>query len=91
MMMVLEVAGEATPTRSRPERHPNSNPSYIISACLVSLHLTVTNHRRLLESGVGRTGAFIVIVMVCSGSVDTHIPPSIYPLPLSSGSGAGCG
>ena len=34
MMMVLEVADEAPPppTRSRPEPHPNSNPSYIISA-----------------------------------------------------------
>ena len=42
MMMVLEAAGEATPTRSRPERHPNSNPSYIISAYLLSLYLTVT-------------------------------------------------
>ena len=48
MMMVLEVAGEATPTRSRPERHPKSNPSYIISACCRGLLHRVTNHRRLL-------------------------------------------
>ena len=49
MMMVLEVAGEATPPPlSRLERHPNLNPSYIISAyCAVLLH-RVTNHRRLL-------------------------------------------
>ena len=41
MMMVLEVADEAPPppTRSRPEPHPNSNPSYIISAFFLSLSL----------------------------------------------------
>ena len=42
MMMVLEVAGEATPTLSRPERHPNSNPSYIISAYCGGLPHIVT-------------------------------------------------
>ena len=50
-MMVLEVAGEdppPPPRLSRLERHPNLNPSYIISACLRSLYLTVTHHRHLL-------------------------------------------
>ena len=48
MILVVEVAGEDTPPLSRLERHPNFNPSYIISACLLSLSHTVTNHRRLL-------------------------------------------
>ena len=48
MILVIEVADEATPPLSRLERHPNLNPSYIISTLLGSLHLTVTTHRRLL-------------------------------------------
>ena len=45
MILVAEVEGEATPaapTRPRPETHPNSNPSYIISAFSLSLSLTHT-------------------------------------------------
>ena len=64
MMMVLEVAGEATPTRSRPERHPNSNPSYIISALVTLYTHRVTDHHHLLSGVMGaRLGTVIVMVL----------------------------
>ena len=90
-ILVAEVAGEAPPTLSRPERHSILNLSYIISAYCGGLYLTVTDHRRPLQIGVGMYDGFVGIVMVCTGSSYGPSPPiPTHPL-LSSGLGAGLG
>ena len=83
--------GRGPTTRSRPELHQKSEPSYIISALLGSIHLTVTDHRRPLPSGVGMYDGSLGIVMICFSSSYGPSPPiPTHPL-LSSGSGAGLG
>ena len=67
MMMVLEVADEATPTpiRPRPEMALNSNPLILYGGgfprCVCHTHTRVTSHRPLPSGvSVGRRGRVIV-------------------------------
>ena len=88
---LLKSRARPPPTLSRPERHSILNLSYIISAYCGGLYLTVTDHRRPLQIGVGMYDGFVGIVMVCTGSSYGPSPPiPTHPL-LSSGLGAGLG
>ena len=88
---LLKSRARPPPTLSRPERHSILNLSYIISAYCGGLYLTVTDHRRPLQIGVGMYDGFVGIVMVSTGSSYGPSPPiPTHPL-LSSGLGAGWG